>query len=394
MIGLENYSPQFSDRHIRYEELHKHLLACFRGCDLNLDEMNKVISLRKSIFDQQWEKFAKEQLKRNNNLSQSDETLIEILTGYFSNNNEVKINLLELEYYISSLLEMKKIKNLYSIVNALSSFSTVARPLFSSILDMADRQEMIKVAHKFRERTETQRKEYQKIIDAKHEIISEFSVSCGVLSQTEREKQVAVMNHFLDRLDRFLAETNDEDISCSERMRVLNELKGKQDFSIENRVADAINSRVFTATRDLPLPVDSIRENVEAILKKTKSDGEYKRREKIGQVVMLSDVYDNFGRVKKEQAREVFFKNRTVLVKHDEMGQADEFFRLSNDLNLLIADSNEHTRSLKDYSDELLVEFKKYKLIQFKNAIVEFNKERTTKNFIQVSRGLSCIFFV
>lgn len=391
VIGMENYSSQFPDRHIHYEEILKHLFACFRGCDLNLDEMNKVISLRKSIFDQQWETFAKEQLKRNDNLIQSDKTLIEILNGYFSNNNEVKIDLLELEYYISSLLEMEKIKDLYSIVHVLSSFSTTARPLFSSILNMADRQEMIEIARKFCERTETQRKEYQKIIEAKNEITSEFSVSCGVLNQAEREKQVAVMNHFLDRLDRLLAETNHEDISCSERMRVFNELKGKQsneECSIENRVSDAINSRVFAATRDLPLPVESISENVEAILKKTKSDGEYKREEKIGQVVMLFDVYDNFGRVKKEQAREVFYKNRTVLIKHDELDQADEFYRLSNDLNLLVADSNEHTRSLRDYSNELLVEFKKHKLIQLKNAIVEFNKERTTKNFIHVSRGL------
>ncbi|UCM86433.1 MAG: hypothetical protein LF885_07155 (plasmid) [Rickettsia endosymbiont of Culicoides impunctatus] len=409
--GIEQFSSNNYTRHIFYNQIFDQLKAKTNSIG-KLEKISEVIkslnSIKQNIVSEQWKNFVQGQ--KIENVSNEEGIILSILDEYCISEND-SLNIEELAYYIDNMIEFGKLtgQNIYTRINNLnntvnSKVTDNKRDKINSlkafILSKVDQIELEKIKKLFEDRINYQEKQYKDILEIKNSITKKFSKYCGILDKSNKENYTKVIKLYLDKLDRLVAAGNAEDISYSKRKEVfvaLNQsitniiaksaLKDQNKAEcIESEISKEINKLAFdiSHTNSDILSTDILEHLNKVIDCSSERYSNYKRSSKTLQTIKLEDLFDNSGKIKEKQGKEVFWENKTVIVNIDQ----EEYYRLSEDINSLKKNQSTYKESIEEYKQELSIQYKRYKLVQLKSAINIYNSNKNIKHLVDITRGL------
>jgi preprotein translocase subunit SecA len=407
--GLEKFSPNDYDRHHVYDKILIQLdsllypVEKYEGSESEKIEhvkstLQKII--KQEVLLTQWQK----------NFSNQKMTLAgisNVLEDYFTTDKENNVE--ELEYYIDYIVEDNKVgsQEIYEIINNLNNKANLnlsehnrdhIKLLKRFILSKADQIEFEKIKRLFQDRLNYQEEQYKEVLAIKDSIIKDFSKYCGMLDKSNKENYTIIVKLYLDKLDRLIAERNKEDISYVARKQIFESLRqsvtdiiedkevkdNSKSEHIEEKISVQLSNLVFDSNIASDLPIDIV-----AHLSKFKDSSlgqsHYKRGAKIGQIIKLEDIFDNNGRVKEKEGKEVFIKNNTVIVNID---QEEYYYRLSEDINALACNQTAYEKAIEEYRNELSIQYRRYKLVELTKAIEDYNSSKNIKNLLNLTKHL------
>ncbi|WP_375326319.1 hypothetical protein [Candidatus Tisiphia endosymbiont of Nemotelus uliginosus] len=419
VVGLERFSSNYYHRHTFYDQiLHQLEAQSYSIPKVGVDKAGDISAistelekLKQQIISKQWKHFVQKQgisldKEKENVLDQKEKIILGIVEAYCTSEDD-NLNLEELEYHIDNMTEVGKLssQSIYETINNLSNKADLSVAenkrdkinfLQAFILNSADHIELKKITELFEDRLNYQEKQYKEVLEIKNSIAKEFGRYCGILDKSNKENYTKIIKLYLDKLDRLVAEGHAEDISYSKRKEEFNTLKlgitgiiedstlkdGEKAEYIEHKISETLNALVFATSSNLPINILNHLEKIIDGSLETKSD--YRRETQTGQTIKLEDLFDNSGRIKEQEGKEVFFRNKTVIVNIDR----EEYYRLSEDINSLKEKQATYEKSIEDYRNELSIQYKKYKLSQLKAAIDTYNSNKNIKNLVNITKDL------
>lgn len=307
--GLERF-PYHCKKLEIYDKILSYLDAQLYVNNVNLN-LKELENLKKVTVMEQWEKFAKQ--KKN---------VQEILHEYITLNTLPNKD--EFDYHLENMIEYEKIKSneIYDIVNYLNQLEIDDKredinTIASSIIEKGDRMKYNEIDNFLKDKLNYQNNKWKQVETIKNKIIEEYKKRSEITNVTIRNNYINIIKIYLDKIDWLIAEHNLKDFSYSQRLNLFQNLEQSlivKTTPIEDEISKILCQIVFGNSKEFPL---NILDHFEQFMNKDLPETEYMREAATKNSVKLEDIFCNNGKMKKEEAENVFFRGSTVVVNMD-----------------------------------------------------------------------------